>query len=49
MGLIFLRHVSNRFFEANAAIEADKKAGKMPDRPLVDGDFTRRRALSLFG
>ena len=47
MGLIFLRHATNRFYEAQAAIEADKKAGKMPDRPLVEADFTRRRALIL--
>lgn len=47
MGLIFLRHATNRFYEAQAAIEADKKAGKMPDRPLVEADFTRRRALNL--
>jgi type I restriction enzyme M protein len=47
MGLIFLRHATNRFYEARAAIEADKAAGKMPDRPLVDADFTRRRALNL--
>lgn len=47
MGLIFLRHATNRFYEAQAAIEADKQAGKMPDRPLVDADFTRRRALNL--
>jgi type I restriction enzyme M protein len=47
MGLIFLRHATNRFYEAKAAIEADKKAGKMPNRPLVDADFTRRRALNL--
>jgi len=47
MGLIFLRHATNRFYEANAAIEADKKAGKMPNRPLVEADFTRRRALNL--
>jgi HsdM N-terminal domain len=32
MGLIFLRHATNRFYEAKAAIEADKAAGKMPDR-----------------
>src|SRR5262249_50304510 len=44
---IFLRHATNRFYEARAAIEADKEAGKMPDRPLVDADFTRRRALNL--
>ena len=47
MGLIFLRHATNRFYEAKAAIEADKAAGKMPDRPLVEADFTRRRALML--
>ncbi|MGY3387793.1 type I restriction-modification system DNA methylase subunit [Bradyrhizobium sp. USDA 3311] len=47
MGLIFLRHATNRFYEAQAAIEAEKKAGKMPDRPLVEADFTRRRALNL--
>jgi type I restriction enzyme M protein len=47
MGLIFLRHATNRFYAAQAAIEADKKAGKMPDRPLVEADFTRRRALNL--
>jgi hypothetical protein len=32
MGLIFLRHATNRFYEAKAAIEADKAAGRMPDR-----------------
>lgn len=47
MGLIFLRHATNRFYQAKAAIDADKAAGKMPDRPLVDADFTRRRALNL--
>jgi type I restriction enzyme M protein len=47
MGLIFLRHATNRFYEAKAAIEANKAAGKMQDRPLVEADFTRRRALNL--
>ncbi|MBB4326553.1 type I restriction-modification system subunit M [Rhizobium leguminosarum] len=47
MGLIFLRHATNRFYEAKAAIDTDRAAGKMPDRPLVDADFTRRRALNL--
>src|SRR5437016_8285107 len=28
MGLIFLRHATNRFYEAEAAIEAYKKAGR---------------------
>lgn len=47
LGLIFLRHATSRFYEAQAAIEADKQAGKMPDRPLAEADFTRRRALNL--
>ncbi len=47
MGLIFLRHATNRFYEAQAAIEADRAAGRMPDRPLVEADFRRRRALML--
>ena len=40
LGLIFLRHATNRYYEALAAIEEDKAAGKMPDRPLVEADFT---------
>ncbi len=47
LGLIFLRHATNRYYTALAAIEADKAAGKMPDRPLIEADFTRRRALML--
>ena len=47
LGLIFLRHATNRYYAAMAAIEADKAAGTMPDRPLVEADFTRRRALML--
>ena len=47
LGLIFLRHATNRYYAALAAIKADKSAGKMPDRPLVEADFTRRRALML--
>ena len=47
LGLIFLRHATNRYYAAMAAIEEDKAAGTMPDRPLVEADFTRRRALML--
>ena len=47
LGLIFLRHATNRYYAALAAIEGDKTAGEMPDRPLVEADFTRRRALML--
>ena len=47
LGLIFLRHATNRYYEAMAAIEEDRAAGRMPERPLVEADFTRRRALML--
>lgn len=47
MGLLFLRQVTNRYYGALAAIESDKKAGKMLDREPVAGDFARRRALML--
>ena len=47
LGLIFLRHATNRYYAAKSAIEEDKAAGRMPDRPLVEADFTRRRALML--
>ena len=47
LGLIFLRHATNRYHEAMAAIEEDRAAGRMPERPLVKSDFTRRRALML--
>ena len=47
LGLIFLRHATNRYYAALAAIEDDMAAGRMPERPLVKADFTRRRALML--
>ena len=47
LGLIFLRHATNRYYAAMSAIEEDKAAGKIPDRALVEADFTRRRALML--
>jgi type I restriction enzyme M protein len=47
LGVIFLRHASNRHAEALRAIEADQAAGKMPQRALVKGDFIKRRALML--
>ncbi len=47
LGLIFLRHATNRYYAALEAIEADKAAGRMPGRVLVEADFTRRRALML--
>ena len=47
LGLIFLRQATNRYYEAKKEIEEDRTAGRMPDRPLIEADFTRRRALML--
>lgn len=47
LGLIFLRHATNRYREALEAIKEDMAAGRMPERPLLKADFTRRRALML--
>ena len=47
LGIIFLRHASNRYETALAQIKAEQTAGKMPNRPLVKGDFIKRRALLL--
>lgn len=47
LGIIFLRHASNRYEAALEQIKADQAAGKMPDRPLVKGDFIKRRSLML--
>ena len=47
LGLIFLRQATNRYYAALKEIEKDKAEGEMPDRPLVEADFTRRRAMML--
>ncbi len=47
LGLIFLRHATNRYYAALKSIEADRATGRMPNRTLVEADFTRRRALML--
>jgi len=47
LGIIFLRHANNRYLTALAQIKAEQAAGKMPKRPLVKGDFIKRRALLL--
>lgn len=47
LGVIFLRHASNRYQSALKQIEADQQAGKMAPRPLVKADFIKRRALML--
>lgn len=47
LGVIFLRHATNRYDAARAEISAAQAAGKMPKRPLVMSDFKKRRALML--
>jgi type I restriction enzyme M protein len=47
LGIIFLRHATNRYNGAVRQIEADQAAGKMPKRPLIQADFLKRRALML--
>lgn len=47
LGVIFLRHATNRYHEALREIQSDQAAGKMPKRPLTAADFKKRRALLL--
>jgi type I restriction enzyme M protein len=47
LGVIFLRHASNRYDLARRQIEIDQAAGKMPQRAPVEADFLKRRALML--
>ena len=47
LGVIFLRHATNRYQSALQAIEADQAVGTMPKRPLGKADFIKRRALML--
>ena len=47
LGLIFLRHATNRYHAASEAIKDDIDKGRMPDRQLGEADFTSRRALML--
>jgi len=47
LGVIFLRHATNRYQSALQAIEAAQAAGTMPKRPLGNADFIKRRALML--
>jgi type I restriction enzyme M protein len=47
LGVIFLRHATNRYDTACRQIEEDQAAGKMAKRPLIRADFLKRRALML--
>lgn len=47
LGVIFLKHASNRYNQALEEIEANQAVGRMPQRALTSADFKRRRALML--
>lgn len=47
LGIIFLRHATNRYETALGQIEADQTSGKMPKRPPIKADFLKRRAMLL--
>jgi type I restriction enzyme M protein len=47
LGLIFLRHASNRYAAASRQIAEDQDAGRMPKREPIVADFLKRRALMV--
>jgi type I restriction enzyme M protein len=47
LGVIFLRHATNRYNMALREIQADQAAGKMPKRAPINADFKKRRSLML--
>jgi len=47
LGVIFLRHATNRFDAVTKQIAEDQAAGRMPKRKLIQSDYVRRRALWL--
>ena len=42
MGILFLRHATNRYCAATTVIKADQAASKMPKRPPVKANFVKR-------
>ncbi len=47
LGVIFLRHATNRFETAHRQIAADQASGKMPKRKVLPADYIARRSLFL--
>ena len=47
LGLIFLRHATNRYYEVLKEISEAKVSGSMPDREVREADFTSRGAMML--
>jgi type I restriction enzyme M protein len=47
LGVIFLRHATNRYDAACRQIAEEQAAGKIPKRAPIKADFLKRRALML--
>ena len=47
LGLIFLRHATNRYYEVLEEINEAKASGSMADREVREADFTSRGAMML--
>ncbi len=47
LGLLFLRHATNRYYEVLEEISEAKESGSMPDREVREADFTSRGAMML--
>ena len=47
LGVIFLRHATNRFDAVTKQIAEDQAAGRVPKRKPIKADYVRRRALWL--
>ena len=47
LGVIFLRHATNRFDAVTGEIAEDQASGRMPKRKPIRADYVRRRALWL--
>jgi type I restriction enzyme M protein len=48
LGVIFLRHATNRYEAACREIEDEQARGNMPKRPLVKADFLKRRPRAMY-
>ena len=47
LGIIFLRHATNRYNAASIEITEAQASGRMPRRPRTKADFLKRRAMML--
>jgi type I restriction enzyme M protein len=47
LGLIFLRHATNRYMQAKRDIEQAQASGTMPKRPIKPADYIKRGSLPM--